>query len=228
MHLPISLLPLCLSHSIAAFSTASTVEPFVQPDLLHFENFSWMVSAALGMVIAADGILTVLLTIVLHRSRTGFKSTDSMINVLIMYTFNTGLLTGTISSISFFMAVFYLNTLIDDGLDLFAAKLYANSLLAVLNSRHFLRNHAKSDYEMTPSKISAIHRSALDSRFSERRSGLHGYTNSQHVLDIMITQEVQRDALISDTVVMEQKLEPLQSFGHPDHIVKVDASHIES
>lgn len=33
-----------------------------------------MISTALGMVITADGILTVLLTIVLHRSRTGFKS----------------------------------------------------------------------------------------------------------------------------------------------------------
>lgn len=33
-----------------------------------------MVNVALGMVIAADGLLTTLLTIVLRRSRTGFLS----------------------------------------------------------------------------------------------------------------------------------------------------------
>ncbi|KAM5544700.1 hypothetical protein V8D89_001598 [Ganoderma adspersum] len=191
------------------FTIAATVEAFVQPDLLHFQNFSWMISTALGMVIAADGILTVLLTIVLHRSRTGFKSTDSMINVLIMYTINTGLLTGTISTISFFMAVFYPHTLIDDGLNLFAAKLYANSLLAVLNSRHFLSSCGKTDYEATPSKISAIHRSDLVSNASDRPSARDALANSQHVLDIRVTSETQRDVSFSgDTVYTDRKADP--------------------
>ncbi|KAI1785095.1 hypothetical protein LXA43DRAFT_167955 [Ganoderma leucocontextum] len=191
------------------FSIAATVEAFVQPDLPHFQKFSWMISTALGMVIAADGILTVLLTIVLHRSRTGFKSTDSMINVLIMYTINTGLLTGTISTISFFMAVFYPGTLIDDGLNLFAAKLYANSLLAVLNSRHFLSSYGKSDYEATPSKISAIHRSALVSNSSDVPACRDALANSQHVLDIRVTSESQRDASFSgDTLFTDRKPNP--------------------
>ncbi|KAI1783612.1 hypothetical protein LXA43DRAFT_1102374 [Ganoderma leucocontextum] len=206
---------------------AATVEAFIQPDLLHYQKFSWMISTALGMVIAADGILTVLLTIVLHRSRTGFKSTDSMINVLIMYTINTGLLTGTISTISFFMvchafqstleiftelvlqAVFYPDTLIDDGLNLFAAKLYANSLLAVLNSRHFLSSYGKSDYEATPSKISAIHRSALVSNSSDVPACRDVLANSQHVLDIRVTSESQRDASFNgDTVFTDRKPDP--------------------
>nr|VWP01433.1 Neutral alpha-glucosidase AB [Ganoderma boninense] len=202
------------------FSIAATVEAFVQPDLLHFQDFSWMISTALGMVIAADGILTVLLTIVLHRSRTGFKSTDSMINVLIMYTINTvssieskdwvahilGVV-STISTISFFMAVFYPHTLIDDGLNLFVAKLYANSLLAVLNSRHFLSSCGKTDYEATPSKISAIHRSDLVSNASDRPSGRDPLANSQHVLDIRVTVETQRDASFSgDTLYADRKL----------------------
>ncbi|PIL32224.1 hypothetical protein GSI_05469 [Ganoderma sinense ZZ0214-1] len=157
---------------------ALSVEAFVQPDL-------WMASAAMGMVIAADGTLTVLLTVVLHRSRTGLKSTDSMLNILIMYTINTGLLTGTISIVAFFMAVIYPDTLIDAGLNQVTAKLYANSMLAVLNSRHFLSNYGKPNFDCSPSKISAIHRSAFTSLWfkwpSQREVSLYCHNLSPRV-----------------------------------------------
>ncbi|KAI0667912.1 hypothetical protein C8Q78DRAFT_304050 [Trametes maxima] len=128
----------------AAFATALTVEAFIQPDLQHFQNFAWMVDVALGMVLLADGTLTALLIIVLRRRRTGFQSTEAMLNLLVIYTINTGLLTGTLTSISFFMGVFYPRTLIADGMNMCIAKLYANSLLAALNSRHFVKNHGRS------------------------------------------------------------------------------------
>nr|VWP02581.1 5-aminolevulinate synthase (EC (5-aminolevulinic acid synthase) (Delta-ALA synthase) (Delta-aminolevulinate synthase) [Ganoderma boninense] len=99
-----------------------------------------MGSAAMGMIITADGTLTVLLTIVLHRSRTGLKSTDSMLNILIMYT---------------------INTVYSNDAEPELGAVYANSMLAVLNSRHFLSNYGKPDYDCSPSNISAIHRSAL-------------------------------------------------------------------
>lgn len=37
-----------------------------------------------GIVVAADGILTVMLTVVLHRSRTGFKSCV-VLSILLSY-----------------------------------------------------------------------------------------------------------------------------------------------
>lgn len=68
-----------------------------------------MFEVGLALAVAADGMITTLLTIVLRRSRTGFAkyvrtsslprtaelihvfaSTDSMLNTLIVYTINTG------------------------------------------------------------------------------------------------------------------------------------------
>ncbi|KAI0375301.1 hypothetical protein BV20DRAFT_260929 [Pilatotrama ljubarskyi] len=69
----------------AAFTMAATVESFILPTLYDFRQFSWMVSA----------------------TRTGFKTTDNIIEVLILYMVNTGLLTGIISVIAF---VFYMRT----------------------------------------------------------------------------------------------------------------------
>ncbi|PIL28025.1 hypothetical protein GSI_09876 [Ganoderma sinense ZZ0214-1] len=57
---------------------ALTVESFVQPGLSHWKEFSYrLTSTALGMAITADVFLTTVLTVVLHRSRTGFKSLNS-------------------------------------------------------------------------------------------------------------------------------------------------------
>ncbi|KAI0676586.1 hypothetical protein C8Q78DRAFT_32769 [Trametes maxima] len=125
------------------FSVACTVEAFIQPDIFHVQNLQWLSIAALALIIGADMLLTTLLTFTLYRSRTGFKSTDSILNVLIFYTINNGLLTGTLSVVSLFMAIYYPHSLITDGLNICIAKAYANSLLSVLNHRHFLRNHGR-------------------------------------------------------------------------------------
>ncbi|PIL32259.1 hypothetical protein GSI_05504 [Ganoderma sinense ZZ0214-1] len=87
-----------------------------------------------------------------------------MLNILMVYTINTGLLTGATSLLAFILGLAFPNTLISDGLNLCTAKLYANSMLAVLNSRYFLSSRGlarKSGYGVTPSKISPIHPSAL-------------------------------------------------------------------
>ncbi|KAI0327021.1 hypothetical protein GY45DRAFT_1174743 [Cubamyces sp. BRFM 1775] len=102
----------------AALSAAVTVEAFIQPDIAHFENYSWMVSVGLGVILLADGLLTTLLIITLRRSRTGFHSTEQMLNTLITYTICTGLLTDTLTILSFAMAVKYPHTLLADGMNI--------------------------------------------------------------------------------------------------------------
>ncbi|KAL1949870.1 hypothetical protein VTO73DRAFT_8751 [Trametes versicolor] len=176
----------------AAFSTTISVEAFIQPDLIHFENVSsWMVNVALGMVIAADGLLTTLLTIVLRRSRTGFMSTDSVLNILVVYTINTGLLTGTLSTLSFFLAIFYPHTLFADGMNMCIAKLYANSLLAVLNSRDFL----KSQRSNPGNGLSGSGRqpSAGGQSSSARFTSVQSASTSRGAIEIKLSRDVVRD-----------------------------------
>ncbi|KAI0667833.1 hypothetical protein C8Q78DRAFT_951675, partial [Trametes maxima] len=111
---------------------------FIQPSFASWSQFTWLISAGFGCAVGADLILTSTLICVLCRSRTGFKSTDSMIDVLIVYSINTGLITGIFSLLSLIFAVVAPNNLIYIGLNMVSTRSYANSVLAVLNTRRSL------------------------------------------------------------------------------------------
>ncbi|EIW55351.1 uncharacterized protein TRAVEDRAFT_51475 [Trametes versicolor FP-101664 SS1] len=176
------------------FSVACTVEAIIQPSIFDVQNFQWLSIAALAFIIGADGLLTTLLTIVLCRSRTGFKSTDSILNTLIFYTINNGLLTITLTIISLFMAIFYPHSLITDGLNICIAKAYANSLLSVLNHRHFLRNNKQEPSETvgaTEAHVHGFHDTADSFDHAQAVTA-----NSQRIMHIKITRDVVRDTSI--------------------------------
>ncbi|KAI0331975.1 hypothetical protein GY45DRAFT_1369538 [Cubamyces sp. BRFM 1775] len=130
------------------FPLAATIESFILPTLFDFRKFSWMVSATYGLALGCDVVLTGTLIFVLLRSRTGFKTTDNIIEVLILYMVNTGLLTGIISIIAFVFALTLSGNLIYVGFGIVGTKLYANSLLAVLNSRKSLNNKVMEGFEV--------------------------------------------------------------------------------
>ncbi|KAI0759575.1 hypothetical protein BD413DRAFT_596250 [Trametes elegans] len=120
------------------FVIASTTEAFIQPSFASWESYTWLISAGFGCAVGADLVLTTSLIYVLRRSRTGFKSTDSLIDILIVYTINTGLLTGLFSILSLVFAVVTPNNLIYVALNMVSTRSYANAVLAVLNSRRSL------------------------------------------------------------------------------------------
>ncbi|KAI1785108.1 hypothetical protein LXA43DRAFT_1100669 [Ganoderma leucocontextum] len=89
--------PFCAVILIVAelgFCITATVAIFVDVTFARFqEHSSWIIYTALGLRVVTDFILTISLIFFLQRSRTGFKSTDTMIDVLILYAINTGLVT---------------------------------------------------------------------------------------------------------------------------------------
>ncbi|KAL7284309.1 hypothetical protein ACG7TL_001595 [Trametes sanguinea] len=113
------------------FAAAATAEAFIRPTFKDYNKFEWLDSAAFGAVVLLDVLLTGTLIITLNKSRTGFKRTDSMIDLLIVYTINTGLLTGLFGVLSLIFALTSPNNLIYSALNLVATKTYATSLLAV-------------------------------------------------------------------------------------------------
>ncbi|OJT15112.1 hypothetical protein TRAPUB_8369 [Trametes pubescens] len=189
----------------AGLSTAITVEAFIQPTLVQFESVSsWMVNATLAMIIAADVLLTSLLTIVLRRSRTGFQSTDSMLNILIMYTINTGLLTVALSTLSFFLAIFFPHTFFADGMNMCIAKLYANSLLAVLNSRDFLKTHRTNGTGL--SLTESGRQPPLSVHNTNARVQRHD-TTSRGAIEIKLSRDVVRSSHPSDELRRDESYE---------------------
>ncbi|TFK32051.1 hypothetical protein BDQ12DRAFT_635431, partial [Crucibulum laeve] len=90
----------------------------------------WLGGTALG-----DGIIAVSMIYYLTRSRTGFQSTNLLITRIIRITVETGLICATfaILDLSFFLAFQDNNYHLAASVPL--SKLYANSLLVVLNAR---------------------------------------------------------------------------------------------
>jgi len=97
-----------------------------------------LVGGTFSCVIACDIILTVSMCYYLHKSRTGFKGTETVINILITYAIRTCLLT-TIFSLGCLATFFlYPQTMIFGAFYFVACRLYVNSLLSTLNSRERL------------------------------------------------------------------------------------------
>ncbi|KAL7278347.1 hypothetical protein ACG7TL_008323 [Trametes sanguinea] len=130
--------------------TAATVEAFrfSLGDFQH-RDLNWLFSAVFGCAVLGDACLTGTLVTALARSRTGSKRTDSLIEVLIIYSINTGLLTSIFGLLTFIFAIILPGNLIYLGIAVVGVKLYANSVLAVLNARKSLSNRVLHGFEMS-------------------------------------------------------------------------------
>ncbi|KAI0668080.1 hypothetical protein C8Q78DRAFT_1081482 [Trametes maxima] len=129
------------------FAISAGVEAFIYAHYItDFKHVSWLVSAAYGFAVAADVILTGALVFVLRKARTGSKRSDPILDVLTIYTINTGLLTSIVSIAVFVFALILPGNLIYAGISIVGAKLYANSVLAVLNSRKSIDNRFMDDF----------------------------------------------------------------------------------
>ncbi|KAL1938060.1 hypothetical protein VTO73DRAFT_12071 [Trametes versicolor] len=117
-------------------SPATTVQGIKIHTFQRFQHYTWMDSVAFAAAVASDALTTGVLIYVLKASRTGFKKTDHIIDRLMLYAVNTGFLTGVFDLLALIFAVVYPDNLVYFAFSIVATKVYANSLLAVLNTRH--------------------------------------------------------------------------------------------
>ncbi|KAL7278341.1 hypothetical protein ACG7TL_008317 [Trametes sanguinea] len=138
-------------------------------ELTDLRRISWLVSVAYGFVVATDVILTGSLIFVLYRLRSSSESSsrsNSILDTLIVYTINTALLTSIVSVVTFIfvsttslMAAATSPLTLDDpkglvipgnliyaSVSIIGVKLYANSVLAMLNSRSSLDDKFMDDF----------------------------------------------------------------------------------
>ncbi|TDL18471.1 hypothetical protein BD410DRAFT_793171 [Rickenella mellea] len=137
-----SLLQCTGTFAVTALGFLTTLEQFA-------EKYGWLVKGVLVLDVIVDIINTTALCYYLSKGRTGFHSTDRMIDTIILWTVETGLLT-TIAALT--MLIFDISlgtTAMWIGVSLFYAKLYSNSLLAALNGRDILRGKGVSTFDTT-------------------------------------------------------------------------------
>jgi len=98
---------------------------------------------------AADVLISGTLCTLLNFSRTGFHKSDAIINKLIIFTVNTGLLTSLCALASLISILVAGNTFVYIAFFFCLGRLYTNSLLATLNARKTIRGTGSSEVETT-------------------------------------------------------------------------------
>ncbi|KAI0324718.1 hypothetical protein GY45DRAFT_1331264 [Cubamyces sp. BRFM 1775] len=141
-----AVVPMCVA---VTFGIVAGVEAFrIVKVLTDLDKISWMVSVAYGLSAGSDIVLSSILIFALLRvrSQSKIRSTKTVLKTLIIYTINTGLLTSIVSFFAFLFAIVNRQTLVYAGISIVGAKLYANSVLALLNSRRYLNNRLQDDF----------------------------------------------------------------------------------
>lgn len=116
----------------------------------------WVLSADMALVFASDVILALLLCFYLARSRNKVCSRriGSYLNLLLVYTINTGLLTSMVAMGCLITFVKLEHSFIFVAFYFPMSSLYANSLLASLNMRDFYGN--RQEFESISLPISRL------------------------------------------------------------------------
>ncbi|KAH9933623.1 uncharacterized protein BXZ73DRAFT_101008 [Epithele typhae] len=171
------------------FCTAATVATFKAVTFRQYiERFRWIIPSSLGTAVVIDTATTGSLIYYLHKCRTGFKRTDSMVDILMVYTINTGLLTGILNLVSTLTAIFSPATLIYYAINIVACKMYSNSLLAVLNSRRSILDRGLEGLETGSFGLKVPGHGERDSKLPP---ALHpSPPGHRNVIDVRVTTEM--------------------------------------
>ncbi|KIJ43420.1 hypothetical protein M422DRAFT_779791 [Sphaerobolus stellatus SS14] len=135
-----------------AFSIVVAQKLFATKLTSRLHELIWAMITSLALDAACDLMIVVTLCYYLNRRRSGFKSTETLINKLIMWTINTGLLTSVVAVVDLICVVSMQDNLVYAGVFFIVSKLYANSVLASLNLRGILKskhNHVGENISLT-------------------------------------------------------------------------------
>ncbi|KAJ6591538.1 hypothetical protein DFH09DRAFT_1137290 [Mycena vulgaris] len=91
----------------------------------------------------ADILISVVLVILLHSAKTGFKRSTDLINRLMIFTFNTGLPTSICALVATICISAFPDTFLYIFFFLLLGRLYTNSILVTLNSREYIKSSSE-------------------------------------------------------------------------------------
>lgn len=99
----------------------------------------------------------------MHQSRSGIRKSDGMIDTLIVFTVNTGLLTFSATTLHLVLFVASPTTGVHFAFHFTIAKLYTNSLYGSLNTRLAFRGRGESDVTISVANLRVAGQSGVNS-----------------------------------------------------------------
>ncbi|KAL6307329.1 hypothetical protein BKA93DRAFT_100167 [Sparassis latifolia] len=131
-----------------------------------------IVGLSLGAGTAADVLITASLVYLLRGHKTGFNVTDTIVNRIVFYTVNTGLLTSVVGIVVIITFVSIPHDMIYFSIYLTLSKLYINALLATLNARRATRGCGVEDSTLSMSLAARVGGTHQSGQFS--MNAMHG------------------------------------------------------
>jgi len=124
--------------------------------LYEFHSLIWIASIALTVYAVTDVLIAGSMCWYLYRQRTGFSRTDSTLSILMVYSIHTGLLTSVLATAVTISSAVSPASLIRVAIRWVLSECYINSLLAMLNSRDYLRDRSTTNNLESTFKLSSI------------------------------------------------------------------------
>ncbi|KAH9894219.1 hypothetical protein C8Q73DRAFT_745781 [Cubamyces lactineus] len=141
-------------------------------DLVQIKGLSISINA---FAAAGDVTIAAILCTILHQSRTGFSKSNTLINRLMVFAVNTGLLTSVCACLSLITIVALPNTFVYICFFFLVGRLYSNSLMATLNARKSLREGSSNELSVSLRDIQPAASTNLSNLpYSMQRRGAEG------------------------------------------------------
>ncbi|KAJ6572186.1 hypothetical protein B0H19DRAFT_1231737 [Mycena capillaripes] len=121
--------------SIVLFFAGLEMESLTQ----YVTQWEWLATSIWSVSVASDLMITATLVILLRNQRTDVQRTTALVDKIILWTIETGMLTSASSIITLGCFVAWKTTFIWTAVWFVNVRLFSNSLLASLNSRATLR-----------------------------------------------------------------------------------------
>jgi hypothetical protein len=129
---------------VAAALTSTSEMGMIRSYSGFIDKAGWVFTLGLSFSCAIDIFITMAMCYHLRASRTGLQSSDHLIDMMILYSFENGALTSITTIVTLGCWLAMNDNLIFFGIHFSIAKLYAISLLLTLNTRHTIREAART------------------------------------------------------------------------------------
>jgi hypothetical protein len=163
-----------------------------------------MACIGLGTGVLADMLIASSMCWFLYHKRTGFSRTDSMIMTLMSYSINSGLLTCLLTTGALITFSTKPSSMIWQIFYWPMAKVYANSLLAMLNSRDHVREGSTTDKAENAFRFSSL-RFAQGGAADKSSSKPTAVSISVHRSEATDFPEVKHDRNIESSTMTEMR-----------------------
>ncbi|TRM58826.1 hypothetical protein BD626DRAFT_180211 [Schizophyllum amplum] len=160
-----------------------------------------------ALAAAGDVLIAVILCTLLHRSRTGFHRSDTIINKLIIFAVNTGVLTSLCAVGSLISITVAGNTFWYIAFFFCMGRLYSNSLLATLNARKMIRGSADGAFSSEDNNVSIFAKGMMS------MGSRHRPTTTNISIKIDTTKEIDTDVETNLTFAQPEDLTPISYKG---------------